>query len=90
VAIFPHGRIALDGDHPPLKRGVEVLARLTGAPVIPVRIEGIRGEGHVLPAIWSRSHARLRAFPALYFRGGETDRMLEHLARLLSGIRTTP
>jgi len=85
VAIFPHGRIALDGDHPPLKRGVLVLARLSGAPVVPVRLEGIRGRGRVLPAVWSRSRARLRSFPALYYSADEPDRLQERLGRLLSG-----
>lgn len=85
VAIFPHGRIALDGDHPPLKRGVLVLARLSGAPVVPVRLEGIRGRGRVLPAVWSRSRARLRSFPALYYSADEPGRLLERLGRLLSG-----
>jgi len=88
IAIFPHGRIALDGDHPPLKRGVLVLARLSGAPVIPVRIDGIRAYGRVLPAVWTRSRARLKTFPALYFTDGEPDRLLERLGRRLSGHAT--
>ena len=85
VAIFPHGRIALDGEHPPLKRGVLVLARLSGAPVVPVRVEGIRGYGRVLPAVWSRSRARLHSFPALYYSIDEPDRLQERLSRLLTG-----
>ncbi len=85
VAIFPHGRIALDGDHPPLKRGVLVLARLSGAPVVPVRLEGIGGHGRVLSAVWTRSRARLHAFPALHYSADEPDRLLERLGRLLTG-----
>ncbi len=88
VAIFPHGRIALDGDHPPLKRGVLVLARLSGAPVVPVRLEGIRGHGRVLSAVWTRSYARLHSFPALYYSNDEPDRLLERLSRMLSGHAT--
>jgi 1-acyl-sn-glycerol-3-phosphate acyltransferase len=90
VAIFPHGRIALDDDHPPLKRGVLLLARLSGAPVVPVRLDGVRGQGRVLSAVWRRSRARLRTFPALYFNASDPDRLLERLARRLRGQSTDP
>ncbi|MEK7706833.1 MAG: 1-acyl-sn-glycerol-3-phosphate acyltransferase, partial [Verrucomicrobiota bacterium] len=44
VALFPHGRIHLDHHPPtPLKRGIVLLARMTGAPILPVRVEGVRG-----------------------------------------------
>jgi 1-acyl-sn-glycerol-3-phosphate acyltransferase len=84
VALFPHGRIAFDGERAPLKRGVATLARATGVPVIPVRIEGVRGRGLTLPAVLLRSRVRLRRHAALQF-SGEDDQPLERLARVLSG-----
>src|ERR1043165_1011104 len=56
VALFPHGRIHLD-DHPPvtLKRGVTLMASMTGAPIIPARLEGVRGQGLTVPAVFMRS-----------------------------------
>ncbi|MCL5801755.1 MAG: 1-acyl-sn-glycerol-3-phosphate acyltransferase [Gammaproteobacteria bacterium] len=84
VAIFPHGRIHLDSDPPrKLKGGVASLAQLTGSPVYPVRLEGIRGQGHVFKAVVQRSHARLTAYPALFCTDYEA--CLTELAGILEG-----
>jgi len=64
VALFPSGRIHLPEEGPArLRRGVARLSRLSGAPVFPCRIDGVRLPGHVLPAVLIPSRARLRAFP---------------------------
>ncbi len=64
VALFPSGRIHLPEEGPArLRRGVARLSRLSGAPVYPCHIEGVRLPGHVLPAVILPSRARLRAFP---------------------------
>ena len=69
VALFAHGRIHLDSEPPrPLKPGVARMAQLSGARICPVRIEGVRGEGHVVQAVLIRSHAHLRSFPPLQCR----------------------
>jgi 1-acyl-sn-glycerol-3-phosphate acyltransferase len=81
VALFPHGRIALDHERVPLKRGVAVLARLSGAPVVPVRVEGVRGQGLTVSAVLLRSRARVRRFPALYYK----EDLLTLLERRLTG-----
>jgi 1-acyl-sn-glycerol-3-phosphate acyltransferase len=66
VAMFPHGKIHLDADPPlKLKGGVAWLAKQTGCPVYGVRIEGVRGEGLVVSAVFLRSRVRLRACPAV-------------------------
>jgi len=66
VALFPSGRIHLPEEGPArLRRGVARLSRLSGAPVFPCHIEGVRLPGHVLPAVIIPSHARLRAFPPI-------------------------
>lgn len=86
VALFPQGRIHLDHEPvAPLKRGVAYLARASGAPVIPVRVEGIRGAGRTVSAVFLRSHARLRHFPPLHLREGDADRFLRRLQSMLTG-----
>jgi 1-acyl-sn-glycerol-3-phosphate acyltransferase len=60
VALFPHGAIHLDSDpHKPLKPGAARLAHLAGVPVHATRIDGVRGAGHVVSAVFLRSHARV-------------------------------
>ncbi|MDA8421654.1 MAG: lysophospholipid acyltransferase family protein [Pseudomonadota bacterium] len=86
VALFPQGRIRVGSEPPlPLKRGVAYLARASGAPVIPLRVEGIRGEGRTIGAVFLRSRARLRHFPPLHLREGDTDRFLHRLQQTLTG-----
>jgi len=61
VALFPHGGIHLDADPPRrLKGGVAKLAQLSGCPIYPVRLDGIKGQGHTLLAIPMRSNVSLR------------------------------
>lgn len=53
IAIFPHGKIHLDHEPSrPLKAGFARLAAYTGAPVLAVRIDGVRGQGKILLAPW--------------------------------------
>lgn len=86
VALFPHGGIHLDHEpHRKLKGGVAALARLTGCPVVPLRIEGVRGQGFVVAALWLRSRARLRAFPLLQCEAGEEHAFLHRLAGQIEG-----
>jgi 1-acyl-sn-glycerol-3-phosphate acyltransferase len=88
VALFPQGRIHLDTEGPVrLKPGILHLAKLSGAPVYPLRIDGVRGVGRTLRAVFLRSRARLTVFPHLYYEEGEPERMLETLGRLLCGQR---
>jgi 1-acyl-sn-glycerol-3-phosphate acyltransferase len=85
VALFPHGRIHLDHDGPArLKPGILHLAKLSGAPVYPLRIEGVHGAGRTVSAVFMRSRARLTPFPHLYYDESDPERLLDNLARLLS------
>jgi len=85
VALFPYGRILLDGQPSvPLKRGVALLARETGAPIVAVRLDGVHGAGRTVSAVWRRSHVRLRPHAPLHPAGEETDALLAHIARLLA------
>jgi len=58
VALFPHGTIHLDSDPPRrLKAGVVKLAKMSGCPIYPVRLDGIKGQGHTILSIPIRSKA---------------------------------
>ncbi len=88
VVLFPHGKIHLDSDPPrKLKGGVASLAKLTDCPIYPVRLEGISGQGHIVRAVFQRSHARLISHPAL--RCVEPDACLDELARILEGQQSS-
>ena len=84
VALFPQGRIHLDREgHTRLKPGIRHLAEMSGAPVYPVRIDGVRGEGLTARAVALRSRARLTVFPHLYYESNHPQRLLDTLAQLL-------
>jgi 1-acyl-sn-glycerol-3-phosphate acyltransferase len=62
VALFPQGTIHLDTEPPRrLKPGAARLARMAGCDIYPARIEGVAGQGHVLPALFLRGRARVKA-----------------------------
>lgn len=85
VALFPHGRIHLDHYQPtPLKRGVALLARETGAPIVVVRLDGVRGVGRTVSAVFLRSRVRLRHHAPLHHAGQEAEALLEKIGRLLA------
>ncbi len=88
IALFPHGRIHLDDHAPaPLKRGVVVMAGLTGVPIIPTRVEGIRGVGLTVPAVFMRSRARVRSFAPIYCERDNAGQCLDQLVRVLSSSK---
>lgn len=85
VALFPHGGIHLDSDPPrKLKRGALKLAQLEQCDIYPVRIEGIRGQGHILRAVLLPSRARLIGWPPLSASHCSPDDCLAGLAQALS------
>jgi len=84
VALFPHGRIHLDHEgHARLKPGIRHLAEVSGAPVYPLRIDGVRGEGQTVTAVFLRSCARLRVFSHLYYDAASPEKLLDSLTSLL-------
>ncbi len=85
VGLFPQGGIHDPKDPPPrLRRGVARLASLSGAPVYPVYISGIRAEGHVIRSVILRSHARLESFPPIECHLQEESECLQALAKILN------
>lgn len=84
IGIFPEGGIHLSTHRPRhLKRGIAVLAELSGAQVYPVRVSGIAAEGHVILAVLKRSHARLRGFSSLNCAALGQSTCLEQLEQIL-------
>lgn len=85
VALFPHGRIHLDHHEPtPLKRGIVLLARMTGVAIYPLRIEGIRGQGMTVAAVFVPSRVRIHGFAPLHCADQSLDSCLEQLWDLLA------
>ncbi len=66
IALFPQGRIVLPTEEKkPLKAGVKWLAQQANCTIYPVHLNGIKGVGKVLEAVFLRSHAQLVAHPPL-------------------------
>ena len=86
LALFPHGRIHLDSDPPrSIKGGAIRLSQLTGAPLLPHRITGVRGQGHVVRGVLLRSHARIHTHPAIYPEDHSREQLLPLVQALLDG-----
>jgi 1-acyl-sn-glycerol-3-phosphate acyltransferase len=84
VALFPHGKIHLDSDPPiKIKGGAIRLAQLTGCRIYPVRIEGVKGEGHTVLAVFMRSDADLVNHPVVVCEPRHYQQNLENLQRQL-------
>ncbi len=68
IALFPYGGIHLpDAPAKKIKGGAIRLAMLSQADIIPLHVDGInrKSYGHVVKAIFIRSHARLHHLPRL-------------------------
>lgn len=85
VALFPQGAITTedDADTRP-KPGVALLAAETGAPVYVLRLEGIRGRGHTLAAVFMRSCARIHHRGTLSCEPRAVEVFLAELGRRLA------
>lgn len=85
VALFPHGTIHLDHQPPrKLKRGVVWLSQRTGAPIYPLRIDGVRGEGLTVLSVWIPSHARITSHPRIECLGRDEGACLNKLQEDIS------
>jgi 1-acyl-sn-glycerol-3-phosphate acyltransferase len=86
VALFPHGKIHLDTDPPrKIKKGAVRLAHLTGAPIIPLRITGIRGAGGVVSGVLLRGRAQIEIYPSLSPGTLSEQALSEQLQQILDG-----
>ena len=85
VGLFPEGGIHLPGKGPKrLKRGVARLAKLSGCPVYPMQVSGVRLPGHVLPALLWPNAAVLRSFPPVACEILEEQDCLKQLLHILT------
>ncbi|MCU7921230.1 MAG: 1-acyl-sn-glycerol-3-phosphate acyltransferase [Candidatus Thiodiazotropha sp. (ex Dulcina madagascariensis)] len=74
VALFPHGKIHLDTDPPrKIKAGAARLAAIAKAPLIPLRISGVVGQGKVISAVFLRGHAKIRLLPMIRVQEQTSD-----------------
>ncbi|NNG14208.1 MAG: 1-acyl-sn-glycerol-3-phosphate acyltransferase [Gammaproteobacteria bacterium] len=86
VALFPHGHIHLDSDPPRrLKGGVIWLSQQTKAPIIPMRLTDVFGEGRTISAVFLPSRARLQGFAALDCAGEDGQACLQQIAEYIEG-----
>lgn len=86
IALFPHGKIHLDSEPPRrLKPGAVRLAQLADCPVTPVRLEGVKGQGHVFLPVLLRARAKIENFPPLTCAGEDASVCLHQLQQLLDG-----
>ena len=59
VVVFPQGGIVTEFNGKPLKKGAFVLAKLAQVPLICFRLDGVKGEGFTLIALFMRSNAQV-------------------------------
>lgn len=84
VALFPHGKIHTEDDPPiPIKPGVGLLAKLADVDILPMRISGVRGVGHVVRGVVQRSNAKIDSFPKVEVEGRDRKEVLEELQRVI-------
>ncbi len=84
VALFPHGKIHLDTDPPRrLKPGAVRLAQLADCPITPVRIGGVRAQGHIFLPVFLPARARIENFSNLQCQDQEASACLKQLQHIL-------
>lgn len=84
VALFPQGGIHLP-EHPPkrLKTGAARLSYLSGCPIYPAHIEGVRGAGKVVLAVFIPSRPRLFSYDPVTCAREQSRECLEHIQALI-------
>lgn len=86
VAIFPEGGIQVPGKSGhKFKSGAVRLAYLTGVPIVPVYLEGVRGVGQTLLAVVLRSRVRMRAFLPMFCGKEDIERCSVRIRSILAG-----
>jgi len=84
VALFPHGKIHLPGEMPArIKGGAVRLSRISGAPVYPLHVEGVKGAGYTLLAIPLKSNIKLSTHSPQTFVSGKNDENIRKLQELI-------
>ncbi len=86
VALFPQGRI----QHPSetmtrLKTGAVRLAYLSGAPITPLHIRGVRGAGDVFLPLFLRGRVVIQQYPSIEATKEQRKAVLQRIADCISG-----
>lgn len=86
VLLFPEGGINRTSKSLlKLKQGIIKLAKLAEVPITPLRLEGMRGQGHTMPAFVLPSQSCLSVLPELNCENKTDKEALTKLALLLLG-----
>lgn len=84
VALFPQGRMHLNNEPVHFKRGAALLAAIAGVPIYPLRVEGVRGKGLTVGAVFLPSRAHIRAFAPVRCALDETGNCTRRLEDCLA------
>jgi len=85
IALFPHGKIHLDSDPPlKIKGGVARLAAWSESAIYPVRITGVKGEGHVALAPLMPSQVHLLMHSSIRCNVTEMKACLTEVSQAIS------
>jgi 1-acyl-sn-glycerol-3-phosphate acyltransferase len=87
VALFPHGKIHLDTDPPrKIKAGASRLAAITRAPLVPLRILGVRAQGQIFRPLILRSEANIELMPVIEVTEQSSEVLNQQIQRVLDGV----
>jgi 1-acyl-sn-glycerol-3-phosphate acyltransferase len=87
VALFPHGKIHLDSDPPrKIKAGAARLALITQSPIVPLRIRGVRAQGHIFRPLIQRGEVAIEVLPVIKPWEGESEALNRLIQHLLDGV----
>lgn len=90
VLLFPEGGINRTSKPlAKLKQGIIKLAKMAEVPITALRVDGMRGKGHTLPAFILPSQSQLAVLPELNCENKTDKEALAQLARLISGKMNT-
>lgn len=85
VVLFPEGGINRTGQPlQKLKGGIIKLAKMSEVPITSLRVEGMRAQGHTIPALLLPSYSRLTILPSLSCGNKDDEDCLTQLALFLS------
>ena len=83
IALFPHGKIHLPSDPPrKLKGGAVRLAQRGECDIYPLKVSGVKGEGHIVRGVLYRSHAKVRLLPVIKTEGRSHEELTEVLEEI--------
>jgi 1-acyl-sn-glycerol-3-phosphate acyltransferase len=86
VNIFPEGSRTEDGEIAPLEKGVALIVRRAGVPVVPVAIDGSYAAWPKSERIFHANQIRLKYGKPMYFDGKKGDEIVRELEIALRSL----